>query len=110
MLLMDSNHKIVVAVIPGDRRLDMKKLKRIVGVKDLRFLDRETVEQRLQLVAGAIAPISELFPGMPIFVDAAVFEEELVDISSGDPRAGLELKREDLRSLLGDCEVVKITK
>jgi len=110
MLLMDENGGIVVAVLPGDKRLDLKKLKKLTEVKDLRFVDREIVEQRLGFVAGAIAPIAELLEGMPTFVDPAVFFEKMVDISSGDPRAGLELKSEDLQELLGGSVVTEITK
>ncbi|UCH22189.1 MAG: YbaK/EbsC family protein [Deltaproteobacteria bacterium] len=109
MLLMDRDGKMVVAVLPGDRRLDIKKIKKLLGVKDLRFLDKETVEKRLGLVAGAIAPIAELFDGLEMFVDPTVFDEDFVDISSGVASAGLELSRKDLRSLLEECNVVKIT-
>lgn len=110
MLLMDENGGIMVAVLPGDKRLDLKKLKKLTKVKDLRFVDRKIVEQRLGFVAGAIAPIAELLEGMPIFVDPAVFFEKMVDISSGDPRAGLEFKSEDLQELLGGSVVTEITK
>lgn len=109
MLLMDKNGKIVVAVLPGDRRLDLKRLKKLLKVKNLRFVDRETIEQRLGLVAGAIAPIAALFDGMTVFVDPSVYAEDLVDISSGDPRAGLELKSEDLQTLLKGSVVTEIT-
>ncbi len=109
MLLMDRDERMVVAVLPGDKKLDLKKIKKHMGVKDLRFLDRKTIEQRLGLVAGAIAPIAELFGNIPVLVDPAVFQEDRLDISSGDPRAGLELTRENLRILLKDCNVMKIT-
>ncbi|MGD2270761.1 MAG: YbaK/EbsC family protein [Desulfobacterales bacterium] len=110
MLIMDRNRKIVVTVLPGNKKLDLKKIKRYMGVKDLRFLGRQTIEQRFGLVAGAIAPIADLFGEIPILVDPAVFEEAIVDISSGDPRAGLELTRENLKMLLKDGRVLEITK
>ena len=88
----------------------LKKLKKLMGVKDLRFVDRETVEQQLGLVAGAIAPFADLLVDMQIFVDPAIFYEEMVDISSGNPRAGLELKSNDLRTLLEGSTVTDITK
>lgn len=110
MLLIDRNENMVVAVLPGDKKLNLKKLKKLMGVKDLKFLDRETVEQRLGLVAGAIAPIADFFSGVPLFVDPAVFEEDFVDISSGDPRAGVELTKETLRLLLKGCHITDITK
>jgi Cys-tRNA(Pro) deacylase len=110
MMLMDKNGMILVAVLPGNRQLDLKRLKNLLKVKDLRFVDRKAIEQRLGLVAGAIAPIAELFEGMPIFVDPSVYVEDLVDISSGDPRAGIELKSEDLQTLLKGSVVTEIIK
>ncbi len=110
MLLIDQRDHITVAVLPGNRKLDLKKIKKLMKVKDLRFMDRESVEKRFGLVAGAIAPIGEMLTELPIFVDPAVFAEELVDISSGDPRAGVELSREDLRRLLHGATFVEITK
>ena len=110
MLLMDRQDRILVAVLPGDKKLDLKKIKKLMGVKDLRFLDRETIEQRLGLVAGAIAPITELFGNTPVLVDPAVFQEDRVDISSGDPCAGLELTREHLQTLLKGSQITPITR
>ncbi len=110
MLLIDENGGIVMAILPGDKRLDFKKLKKLTEVKDLRFVNREIVKKRFGFVAGAIAPIAKLLKGMPTFVDPAVFLEKMVDISSGDPRAGLELKSEDLQELLGGSVVTEITK
>ena len=110
MLLIDQRDKTIVEVLPGDRKLDLKKIKKLMKVKDLRFMDRESVEKRFGLVAGAIAPIGEMLTELSIFVDPAIFAEELVDISSGDPRAGIELSRENLRRLLHGATVVEITK
>jgi len=110
MLLMNSQGDMVAAVIPGDRKLNSKKLKKVCGLKSLSFMGRESVEQKLGLVAGAIAPLGEVFQGIPVFVDPGVFNEALVDISSGDLGAGLELKQEDLRRLLNDATIVEITR
>jgi prolyl-tRNA editing enzyme YbaK/EbsC (Cys-tRNA(Pro) deacylase) len=109
MLLMDRNDRMLVAVLPGDKKLDLKKIKKLMGVRDLRFLDREAIEQHLGLVAGAIAPIAELFGNTPVLVDPAVFQEDRVDISSGDPCAGLELTRDNLKILLKGSIITPIT-
>ena len=110
MLLTNSQGDMVTAVIPGDRKLNSKKLKKLTGLKSLSFMNRESIEKNLGLVAGAIAPLGEIFQGIPLFVDPGVFAEPLVDISSGDPSAGLELKQEDLRRLLNNATIVEITR
>jgi Cys-tRNA(Pro) deacylase len=107
MLLVGREDTIVVAVVPGHKRLDLKKLKKLSGHKGLQFMDKEVIEKKMGLVVGAMAPIVE---GFPVFVDRSVFDQEVVDISSGDPKAGLELRREDLRRLLTHAIVAEIAK
>lgn len=111
MVLKDRSGRTVVTVLPGHKKLDLKKIKKLMKCKDLRFMDKESLEKEFGLITGAIAPVRELFGGLPIFVDPAVFDEALVCISSGDPGAGVELKRDDLEKLLyGGATIVEITK
>jgi Cys-tRNA(Pro) deacylase len=110
MLLMGKNEFTMVALLPGHKKLDLKKLKKISGQKKLEFMDRKTIENRFGLVVGAVAPVGPAFEGLHIFIDPSVFEEEVIDISSGDPTAGLELTRDDFRKLLKHATVAEITK
>jgi Cys-tRNA(Pro)/Cys-tRNA(Cys) deacylase len=109
MLLADGND-ILVAVLPSHKRLDVKKLKKLSGHKNLQFMDKESIERRTGLIVGAVAPIGRNLEGIPLFVDSSVFNEEFLDISSGDPKAGLELHRDDLRNLLKEATFVEIVK
>ncbi len=109
MLLADRD-EILAAVIPSHKRLDVRKLKKVSGHRNLRFMDKGEIERKTGLIVGAVAPIGPILGGIPIFADSSVFDEERLDISSGDPRAGLELQREDLRSLLKGATFVDIVK
>jgi Cys-tRNA(Pro) deacylase len=109
MLLADGND-ILVAVLPSHKRLDVKKLKKLSGHKNLQFMDKELIERRTGLIVGAVAPLGRILEGIPLFVDVSVFQEEFLDISSGDPNAGLELHRDDLRNLLKEATFVEIVK
>jgi prolyl-tRNA editing enzyme YbaK/EbsC (Cys-tRNA(Pro) deacylase) len=110
MLLSGEDGTIIVAVLPGHKKLNIKKLKKLSGHKDLRFMDKEGIEQEFGLVVGALAPVGNIIEKFPVFVDRSVFEEEEVDISSGDPAAGVELRRSDLRRLLKYAAIDKIAK
>jgi Cys-tRNA(Pro) deacylase len=110
MLLVSQDDTIVVAVVPGNKKLDIKKLKKLGGHKSLQLMDKEHIEKRFGIVVGAVAPVGGIIKGFPVFVDRSVFEEEVVDISSGDPKAGLELHREDLKGLLKHATVANIAK
>jgi len=110
MLLTNKAGQCVMAVLPGDKKLNTKQLKRVSGITDLQFMDREAIEEKAGLVVGALAPLGRALEGVPMFVDPAIFAEELVDISSGDPSAGVELKSKDLQILLSHATVTVISK
>ena len=109
-MLLGAGDFMVVAVLPSHRRLDAKKLKRMTGNKNLQFMDKDAIEQKTGLTVGAVSPVGCGLESFPIYVDPSVFEEEFLDISSGDPRAGLELYRDDLKGLLKEAHFVDIVK
>ena len=109
MLLTDGK-EILIVVLPSDRKLETKKIKKLTGHKNLQFMDKESIEQKMGLTVGAVAPVGCGFDELRMFVDPSVFEEEFLDISSGDPRAGLELHRENLKDLLKQGKFVNVTK
>jgi len=110
MVLSDGRQRVVVAVLPGDRRLDTKRLKKLVRVKNLKFMDQEALSRRFDMVIGAIAPIADAFESLSMFMDPAVLQEAFIDISSGSPSAGLELASADLQRLLPDAQVATISR
>jgi len=110
MLLVGPDEMIILAVVPGNKKLNLKRLKKLSGQKSLQLMDKETIKKEFGVVVGALAPVGSMIGYSLLFVDPSVFEEEVVDISSGDPTAGLELKRDDLKRLLGHATIADIAK
>lgn len=109
-MLLGAGDFVVIAGLPSHKRLDIKKLKKITGNKNLRLMNKGGIEQKTGLTVGAVSPVGSGLESLPIFVDPSVFDEEFLDISSGDPKAGLELHREDLKDLLKEGRFVNITR
>jgi len=109
-LLLGAGDFVVVAVLPSHKRLDIKKLKKITGNKNLQLMDKRVIEQKTGLTVGAVSPVGSGLKSLPMFVDPSVFDEEFLDISSGDPMAGLELHRDALKGLLKEAIFAEITK
>jgi Ala-tRNA(Pro) deacylase len=109
MLLVSPGGETMLAVIPGHKRLNIKAIKKMTGHKDIRFMDREGME-RLGLTVGAISPIDEVFRDLPTFMDPELLDHETVDISSGHPEAGLEIRSRSLRELLSHATITPVTK
>jgi Cys-tRNA(Pro) deacylase len=110
MFLSNKKDETVMVILPGHRRLDKKKIEKLSGYKKLEFMDKASLEKKGGLIVGAIPPVGEVFEEIPKFLDPSVFNEEWLDISSGDPQAGLELRREDLRGILAKATVAEIVK
>jgi len=102
MLVQRSDGGFVLAVIPGHRRLSLKKLSLAVGDKRLRLASERDVARVTGYRVGAVSPLGLRRQDVNIYVDKGILEEPVVDISAGRPDAGLELRSEDLvRALNG---------
>jgi len=106
MIARSEQGEVVVLLIPGDRTLKLRKARKLVDGHPLALVPPEELASAFEVTVGAISPVQFLGKA-PIFMDPTVLEEELVDISSGDPLAGVELTSRDLRAFLG-AEVVDI--
>ena len=110
MLLTNKKGDTVVAVLPGHRRLDAKRLRKKAGIKDLQFMDREAIEQKPAWWWGPWRLWAGLWMDCPCSWTPMSLRRTLVDISSGDPSAGVELKSADLKQLLSHASVTVISK
>lgn len=82
-LLVKADQRFVLLVIPADRKLNSKKAKESLGVKELRFANKEELQAQTGLTPGAVPPFGSLF-GMPTFVDPALGQEEKINFNAGD--------------------------
>lgn len=92
--------ELVVMLIPGDRTLKSSKARKWLKAPGLQLVPPARLAQDHGLTVGAISPI-QLLGKSRILMDPKVLDEEFVDISSGDPLAGVELSAQDLLAVLG---------
>lgn len=94
--------RYVMACILGDARLNPKAVRACLGEdwKRLTFASAEEIQQVTGCVQGAVAPLC-LPNKLPVVFDESIALCDNVNISSGDPMAGLELKAKDLIQLAG---------
>lgn len=68
-LIFFADRKPIMIVVPGDKRLDIKKFKAKFSVEDLRFATPEEVEEITGGVKiGAVHPIGSLY-GLSVYLD-----------------------------------------
>jgi Cys-tRNA(Pro)/Cys-tRNA(Cys) deacylase len=89
--------RYVLACVLGHTQLDPKAVRACLAGdwKRLTFAAAEEIFTTTGYLQGAVTPLG-LPAGMPVIFDQAIVNCPKVNISSGDPSLGLELKTQDL--------------
>jgi Ala-tRNA(Pro) deacylase len=89
-LVCKADDEFVLIVLPADRRLASKLVRKTAGVKSLRFATKEEVEQLTGLAPGSIPPFGSLF-GLPTWCDEKLADEERINFNAGDHAISISL-------------------
>jgi Cys-tRNA(Pro)/Cys-tRNA(Cys) deacylase len=101
--------KPILAVVPGDKEVDLKGLAKAVGEKKVSPATQKTAEKLTKLQAGGISPLALINHGFQIVMDESILEQELVHISGGELGVNIRLNARDLVSLTS-ASVAKISR
>jgi prolyl-tRNA editing enzyme YbaK/EbsC (Cys-tRNA(Pro) deacylase) len=93
-LIVKAGTSFVLFVLPADRKLDSKKAKTALGVKDLRFASKEEVLEKTGLLPGSIPPFGSLF-GLPTHCDPALAEYASINFNAGDHCISVQMSYAD---------------
>jgi Cys-tRNA(Pro) deacylase len=86
----------VMVVIPGDRRLSLKKTGQALGDKHIKLASQKDVERITGYPLGAVSVLGFRRPDVTCLVDKGVMGLEQVIISAGRPDMGLALKPDEM--------------
>ncbi len=100
--------KPILAVVPGDREVNMKKLAKAMGEKKVSPATQKDAERLTKLKAGGISPLALINRGFEIVIDESVLNQELVHISGGEIGLNIRLPSSDLLKITG-AKVTKIS-
>jgi Cys-tRNA(Pro)/Cys-tRNA(Cys) deacylase len=92
--------KPLLALVPGDREVDLKTLASAVREKKLHLPTEREAEQLTGLQAGGISPLALLNRGFQVVIDASAQALENIYISGGQRGLDIRLSPEDLANLL----------
>src|SRR4051812_49337928 len=67
-LLLKCDGNLTLAIIPSNRKLDSKKVKKLLKVKDIRFATPEEVKEQMGCEVGACYPFGQI-AGVKTIVD-----------------------------------------
>jgi len=93
-LLMYANKKPIMVVVPADRKVDTKKLKLFLKIKDLRMAKPEEVKTVTGVEIGAVPPFGHIFD-IPLYADMAIKENPSVVFNAGSHTLSIDIKQSD---------------
>jgi Ala-tRNA(Pro) deacylase len=81
-LVCHADERIVLIVVPADARLDNKAFRQQAGVKNVRMIDPERVQDLVGAPVGAVPPFGSLF-GLTTYADQEITERDLIAFNIG---------------------------
>ena len=93
--------KPILAVIPGNREVDLKKLAKAVGEKKVTPATQKEAEELTHLQVGGISPLSLVNQGFQILLHKSALEGKALHISGGERGLNIRLDPRDLIKLTG---------
>jgi Cys-tRNA(Pro)/Cys-tRNA(Cys) deacylase len=93
--------KPILAVVPGNREVDLKKLARVVGEKKVSPATQKEAEELTHLQAGGISPLALSNRGFQILLNRSALQEDAIHVSGGERGLNIRLDPRDLIRLTG---------
>lgn len=90
----------ILALVPGDSQLDLKKLAAAAGEKKVQMAPQREAERLTGLEKGGISPLALLDRGWPIFIDETAILFDRIEISAGKVGVGVIVEVEGLLRVL----------
>ncbi|WP_415954507.1 YbaK/EbsC family protein [Streptomyces sp. KLOTTS4A1] len=81
--LAGKSSRYVLAVVPGDRRVDLARIQELCGARQVSFADRATAERLSGCVSGSIVPFA-FDPALELMVDPALLAHEEIYFNAAD--------------------------
>ena len=98
LVLLTKEKRMVVLVMPGDKRVDWKKAASGIGTKKVSFAKPEAVLEKVGCEVGCVPPFGQLTE-LPIFMDPDLAKKEFVYFNPGVHDKSFKIKAWDLKKL-----------
>ena len=93
-LICKADERFLMVVLPADRKLASKLVRKAASAKSLRFASREEVEQLTGLAPGSIPPFGSLF-NLPTWCDERLAEQPRINFNAGDHSISISMAYTD---------------
>lgn len=98
-MVVKSKDTYYLLVLPADRRLDWKKIKSLLEIKEVRMATEEEAEKATDTKVGSIPPFGNIL-GLKTCFDQGISENEYVNFNPGSKTHSIHMRSDDLIRLV----------
>jgi len=95
LVLKTDKGDFIVGLVPGDKKIDLKKLAKVVGTRKLQLASPQEVLKMTRCEIGSVHPFGNLH-GLSTYLDGAILENDLVNFNAGLHTVSIQMKAKDL--------------
>ncbi|ETX01506.1 YbaK/EbsC family protein [Candidatus Entotheonella palauensis] len=93
-LICKADDRFIMVVMPADRRMASRRMRRHESIRSLRFASREEVAELTGLQPGSIPPFGSLF-NLPTWCDHRLAEQSTINFNAGDHSVSISMAYTD---------------
>jgi Ala-tRNA(Pro) deacylase len=98
LVLMTKEKKMVVLVLPGNKKVEWKKAAADIGTKKVSFAKPEQVLEKVGCEVGCVPPFGQL-TALPIYMDEELIKKDFVYFNPGVHDKSYKIKGWDLKKV-----------
>lgn len=98
LVVTTKENKMMVLVLPGNKKVDWKQAARSTGTKKISFASPESVAETVGCEIGCVPPFGHL-TALPIYMDPDLIKKTYVYFNPGVHHKSFKIKSWDLRKL-----------
>lgn len=106
-VLVTADRKYYILVLPGHRRVDFKKLQKLLKAKKIAIAKESVQQTLLKIRRGGVTPFGALYKNLPVLVDKAMLKTKKVLVATGSYEHSLHMTVKELvkgaQATLADC-------
>jgi len=97
-IVLGNEYNTIVAVICGDKKVDINHLSKELSISNLKPLKADEVKRKTDFVIGGVSPFS-LSPEILIIVDSRLFNLSACYVAAGHPKAVVKTSGREIAAL-----------
>lgn len=98
-IVLKADDKFVMCVLSAAKKINSKELKKILGIKSLRFATSDEVMEKTNCELGGVPPFGNIFE-LDLLVDKSITANEFMAFNAGERTKSLKIKTKDYLELL----------